>query len=346
MERAALYALAAIVIAGLAWSVLGSIPTWVQGKGILVSQGVHLFNATAPATGTVISVLPSGSIVHKGDLIAQLDAGSLRQDLDNAHQVVAEKRIARDKVAERYDRQIALTTQNITQRKTNLGRISATAQQSVAFYQKLLAQEEGYQKHGAVTPLTVQETRQKMTQADADGRAARGEMLRLEAEQQDLANRRDADLRQADEAVNQAQRHAGEIAAQLERATRVLSPLAGVVTEVDVTPGSVIATGKPIASIEAAGEGLELLLYIPPEQGKKVRPGMAVNIEPATVRKEEFGTLTGRVLSVSDYPMTAEGMQSILQNAQLVSSFMALSRWRKLPESRSRNSPSTFTGSR
>jgi HlyD family secretion protein len=50
---------------------------------------------------------------------------------------------------------------------------------------------------------------------------------------------------------------------------------------------------------------------------------MEVRIEPATVKKEEFGTLIGKVLEVSDFPMTAEGMLSVLQNARLVDQFMA-----------------------
>jgi HlyD family secretion protein len=83
-----------------------------------------------------------------------------------------------------------------------------------------------------------------------------------------------------------------------------------------------VSPGKPILSIETAGSGLELLLYVPPEFGKKVAPGMEVRIEPATVKKEEYGTLLGKVVAVSDFPMTAEGMASVLQNPQLVTRFM------------------------
>ncbi len=67
---------------------------------------------------------------------------------------------------------------------------------------------------------------------------------------------------------------------------------------------------------------MELLLYVPPEFGKKVAPGMDVRIEPSTVKKEEYGTLIGKVVAVSDFPMTAEGMASVLQNPQLVTRFM------------------------
>jgi HlyD family secretion protein len=50
---------------------------------------------------------------------------------------------------------------------------------------------------------------------------------------------------------------------------------------------------------------------------------MEVRIEPATVKKEKFGTLLGHVLGISEFPVTAEGMTAILQNPQLVTRFSA-----------------------
>jgi len=79
-----------------------------------------------------------------------------------------------------------------------------------------------------------------------------------------------------------------------------------------------VAPGRPILSIETAGKELELMLFIPPAQGKKVAPGMEVRIEPATIKKEEFGTLIGHVLDISEFPISPEGMQAQLGNAELV----------------------------
>ena len=48
---------------------------------------------------------------------------------------------------------------------------------------------------------------------------------------------------------------------------------------------------------------------------------MEVRIEPATVRREEFGTLIGTVGTISDFPMTPQGMLAVLHNDTLVSRF-------------------------
>jgi HlyD family secretion protein len=162
-----------------------------------------------------------------------------------------------------------------------------------------------------------------MEQAEQDERRARNDLLHLDAEELDQTGRRDQEVSRQQEAVNAARRAVEELTTRTERNTRIVSPIAGHVTEVKATIGTFVAPGKPVLSIETAGEGLELVLYIPAEQGKKVSPGMAVQIAPATVKKEEFGTLVGRVLDISEFPVSPEGMLSVLQNAQLVTRFSA-----------------------
>jgi HlyD family secretion protein len=85
----------------------------------------------------------------------------------------------------------------------------------------------------------------------------------------------------------------------------------------------VVETGRPVLSIEAAGNSLGLMLFIPAEQGKKVAPGMEVQIEPATVKREEYGTLVGRIIDVSAFPTSPAGMLAMLDNSQLVRLFSA-----------------------
>ena len=59
-------------------------------------------------------------------------------------------------------------------------------------------------------------------------------------------------------------------------------------------------------------------LYVRPEDGKKIRPGMVAQISPSTVRREEYGFIEGTVTSVATIPSTDEGMLRMLKNKQLV----------------------------
>ena len=63
-----------------------------------------------------------------------------------------------------------------------------------------------------------------------------------------------------------------------------------------------------------------MLLYVPPDEGKKVEAGMQALVSPATVRREEFGAIRGTVASLSLFPVSFEGMVAVLQNPSLARS--------------------------
>jgi HlyD family secretion protein len=48
---------------------------------------------------------------------------------------------------------------------------------------------------------------------------------------------------------------------------------------------------------------------------------MLVNVEPGTVKREEFGSMIGSIVAVSDFPVTPQGMAAILHNDNLVTRF-------------------------
>jgi len=46
-----------------------------------------------------------------------------------------------------------------------------------------------------------------------------------------------------------------------------------------------------------------------------------VRIEPATVKKEKYGTLIGVIRQISEFPVTSQGIVSVLQNQALAGTF-------------------------
>lgn len=319
----ALVAVVALLSAIAAWAIFGSVPTRVNGAGILVAKGGQVFDAMAPAAGSLASVAAIGTAVKKGDVVATLDDTQAGQDLDHARKVLNEDEEQFRQLAARFDREIGARHRVDAQQRENLTEIIAASEQRHTFYAEELKSDAPISVKGYLTRRYMQETRQQMDAAEQDGRRARNDLLRIDSEELDQRGRRDQEIWHQQQAVSAARRTVEELIIRLGRNTRVISPIAGHVTEVKATTGTVVAPGKSILSIETAGAGLELVLYIPPDQGKKVTSGMEVHIEPATVKKEEFGTLVGRVLSISEFPVSAEGMIAILQNQQLATRFSA-----------------------
>lgn len=101
------------------------------------------------------------------------------------------------------------------------------------------------------------------------------------------------------------------------RAVLVKSTHGGRVIETRVRRGNVIQAGQTLLSLEIAGRSLEGILYLTPFEGKKVRPGMDVQLAPAPVKREEFGLMLGRVYSVGQLPASVEGMKRVLGNEDL-----------------------------
>ena len=319
----ALAALSALTAAIVARGIFGSVPTRVTGAGILVERGGQVFDAMASAPGVLSMVAPIGTVVHQGDLVAALDDVQAQQDLQHAQTLLQEQQAQLEQLVARFDREIAARRRVDAQQRENLQNIIAAATQRQAFYQQSLRNETPVAERGYITRRFMQETRQQIDAAEQDARRARNELLALDAADIDQLGRRDQEVWHQQEAVNTARRMVEELTIAMLRSTRIVSPIAGHVTEVKASPGVVVAPGKAIVSIETAGEGLELVLYVPPEQGKKITPGMEVRIEPATVKKEEFGTLLGRVLEISQFPVSTDGMMATLQNPQLVARFSA-----------------------
>ena len=74
-------------------------------------------------------------------------------------------------------------------------------------------------------------------------------------------------------------------------------------------------------SIETGGEGLGVLIYVPPVDGKRVEAGMPTLVSPATAPHEEFGYMIGTVESLSEFPASLNGMIAVLQNEDLARTF-------------------------
>jgi len=320
---AALLAIAGLLAAIVAWSVFGSVPTRVQGAGLLVARGGQVFDAMAPASGGLASVAASGTPVNKGDVVATLDDAPAEQDLQHAQNLLREQEQQLAELVARFARESEARQKVDAQQRDNLAEMIRSAEQRRAFYTDALRSDEPIAAKGFLTRRYVQDTLQLKETAEQDGRRARNDLLRIDAEEIDQAGRRDQEVWRQQQAVNTARRSVEELRMRIERNTHIVSPIAGHITEVKASVGTVVAPGRPVVSIETAGKGLELVLYIPPEQGKKVVPGMEVRVEPATVKKEEFGTLVGQVLDISEYPVSPEGMLAVLGNPELVKLFSA-----------------------
>lgn len=318
----ALAALLMLLSAAVAWGIFGRIPDQVEGKGILVATGGRIVDAMSPAGGTVIRLhADRNATVTRGQVIAEIEQSGLQDDYISALETVAERRDERDTRERMFAAERALKEKNFDQQKRAQEQIIRAARTRADFLRTKVRNLEELIAKGYTTSDRLEEANVDYNSALQDISTARNRILEIDAENLDLVSRHTRDLTEIDQRISEAERTLRETETRRNADARVLAPTAGRITELKVFEGSVIQTGQPVASIATEGEALQAMLYIPTEDGKRIEVGMIVRISPSPVKKEEHGSIIGRVVEVSEFPVTRQGMLSVLQNDDLVAAY-------------------------
>jgi HlyD family secretion protein len=94
------------------------------------------------------------------------------------------------------------------------------------------------------------------------------------------------------------------------------------VLELLVDRGDVVSPGTALLNLEVVSEDLMAVLFVPATAGKRVQTGMTVRISPSTVKREEFGSILGKVTWAAEFPSTSRGMVRLLGNEALAQKLM------------------------
>jgi len=318
----ALSSIVMLLAAFVTWGLLGHIPDQVSGKGIFVSTGGRILDAMAPSDGTVLSLSVSqNSTVEKGQEIAIIQQDALRQEYESAKGSLADRQNERSQVERNFNEELTLKTANFNKQKAAQLQIIAASEIRAKSLSSRIANLEalaakGFAKRDQID-VKVAEYNASLQQVST----AQSRILELESELLFLRTAHARAITDIDLRVSEIRHRIRELEARLESDSRILAPASGRVTELKVFEGAVIRQGTAIASIATEGRALQAMLFVPTADGKRVYPGMVVRVAPSSVKKEEYGALLGRIVEVSDYPATREGMLSILQNDQLVAAY-------------------------
>lgn len=318
----ALTGLAIILLFTLGWGIFGTIPTSVPAKGILVAEGGRVVAAMSPAGGIVEKVsVHLGEKVRKGQAVAVIRQVEAEQRLAHAQSMA--KELAQDLARSRSQlkKELEFKKQTLRQRATALKQVLVSTQARISYLEKQVANRQEMLQMGFATAERIQETRNELSQARKEAADAQAQLISLNAEEASAQSAADSEIARKEATANEARHKAEEMVTSLGEAAAVLAPDDGRVTEIKVADGAVVGTGQPVVAIETRGGSLQAVIYIPTEHGKKVKPNMVARVAPATVKKEEFGMLLGKVSQVSSFPATRQGMAAVVQNDGLVESY-------------------------
>ncbi|HEY5061911.1 MAG TPA: NHLP bacteriocin system secretion protein, partial [Gemmatimonadaceae bacterium] len=316
----ALAAAALVLATALTWGIAGRIPESVSGTGMLVRSG-GIFQVTPTAGGRVVDVaIGVGEEVAEGQVVARVAQPDLSDHLQAAKANLANLRAEHTTLAQFSSHDAALQLTYLVQQQASLDQSIAASKQSLAWLQERITSQEQLVQQGLLTRSTLVATRQQYDQTREKIADATGQLTQLAARRLGVRNDHDDKVRESAAQVDAQAVLVADLERQLRSGTEVVAPYGGRILEIMTDRGNLVAPGEPIMSIDLGGRAvkeLEAVIFIPSVQGKRILPGMPIQIAPSTVKQEEFGLMVGKVTYVSDFPATAKGMQRVLKNDKL-----------------------------
>ena len=313
--------LVAFVLGGVAWGIFGSVPTLVSGRAILLQQG-GLAEISAPAEGRIAELLVGvGDVVEAGQPVARISQPGLVEKQRQASQRLDELRREEDRLQTLLGQSGKLNRLDLDNQRANLVERLRASDERASQLREKVATQETLLGQGLITRQALLGTRGELTGVLLEADALRNQVQQLALRQLESDKQVQAELSQIHGRVSEARRELEGIEQSARLSSIVESSRAGRVVEMRVAKGVLVAPGTPLLNIESKGGGgdLDVAIYVAAADGKKVQPGMPVQVSPTTVKREEYGFMLGEVTFVATYPASQESMRVTLQNDALVS---------------------------
>ncbi len=320
-EWLALCVLMILMTAVVVWAIWGEVSTYVRAEGIILGRGGMVFDATSPGDGRLSRIIPAvGATVEKGEVVAEITDAETMERYAGALAAAEERRqVLQDRESEAREEN-RLAARNMVRERARLKELEGAGQDLLETARKRMQGNQDLFRKSLVARTVVEDGERAVDLARRnlfDIMRRRDELNAGERRRRNEINARIAEVKAE---YTQARRRANEIAALIET-WRIRAPVSGRVTESKAQVGATLEAGESVLSIETGGDGLDVLIYVSPADGKRVESGMPALVSPATVRREEFGSMIGTIESLSKFPASLDGMIAVLRNRDLARTF-------------------------
>jgi HlyD family secretion protein len=305
--------LAALALLGailLVWSFTARIPITVQGKAALiyplrVAGEAQVVQIESRGTGPLADLrVQRGDRVAKGQIIAVIDLPQTRMKLQALRTRLASVEAE------------AAARRPLEEEKLRVDR------ETIAQQQHDLAERI---RHGEA--LARSESLNSRARLEAEN-----ELAELRSRLRDLGSKEKGLRIAALQAATDVRNRIRDLQAQIEGLESelrtqglVMADYDGRVLEVAGIVGHVVNQGAKLAALQivnftdgaSPSTGLQGLAYFSVGDGKRIQPGMTVQLTPATVKREEYGGIVGRVRQVSAFPVSPDSAANLVNSAEV-----------------------------
>ncbi len=332
-----------------AWSWFGTIEEVSAAQGRLAPQG-NVYRVQPSIVGEVTDILvKEGDVVHQGQTIARLDhrlvekeVERLTHSLDAYRQRLAQTKaliqqtqlqldtlqaIARADVAARQSsigqeqtvvetnqrllNQLQLDRQAQTER---MGRLQVLVERGAFAEDNLFQVEQALRdRDRSITEIQGSTERSTSTMAQLEAELAQTQAMaeKSELEAKQRLQQLQMEATQLEASINEAQTLLARAQTELSQ-TILLAPVSGVVSMLEISnAGEVLQPGQTVAHIAPSTSPLVLAALLPSDQAGLVAVDMPVKMKFDAFPYQDFGIVTGHVLSISPDAQVDETMGTV-----------------------------------
>jgi len=273
----ALIAIGGLVALALTWGIYGSIPEKVAGQGLFIRPG-GLLEITAPSAGQIEDIyIKTGDILKKGYPIARIRQKELLEEIKAQRRLLTDmenrfkKRSSSKKRESSMEEDISFDKRKVLREKVNDLR-----KQEEWLKEKLVNQNQ-LLNEGLIIKQTLIDTESTLASVQQHILEAQNAQTQANLSLQKTFSQNDRELETLLDEIIQRERELDRKTQELETASKVISPYACRVVEINSYRDSLISKGTPIAKVELIDNSvrsLESVLYFPAAQASRIKKGI------------------------------------------------------------------------
>lgn len=322
----ALITVALALFTGVVWSFAGTVKTKLDVIGVVLGGEVH--EVVATSQGQLVELKVSiGNKVKKGDIIATIKQPQLLQQIEDAKAVVLDRKFEMGKLSSYGNQGTQLQGELIKQTRVSIQGEIESEKKKLLFLNNQLESENELLSKGLITKSEVANTKQQIEVSKNAIERLKGQKAETSNQQHDLGFDLQQKVTLQNQRIAEAERNLQFLTERYDNQRNIKSPYDGEVVEVLTDAGVVVGEGTPLFKLKNLNKTkyshLKGVLYIPSQDGKKIKKGMEALVVPSTVQPQEYGFIKGKVTYVSDFPVTQQGMLTLIKNDQMAKGLLA-----------------------
>ncbi|KAB8155123.1 NHLP bacteriocin system secretion protein [Kordia sp. TARA_039_SRF] len=323
----ALITITLILATGIIWAFFGNVKTKLNVVGVLLGGEIH--EVVATSQGQLISLnVAIGDVVNEGDVIATVEQPELYQQIEEVKASLEERKFDLQQLLSFGNQDTRLQSELIQQQRTTIVMQIESEKKNLEFLRNQLDTEKGLLEQGLITRTQVVNTEQQIEASINTIESLKGQQVQTSSRKLNLGFDLQQKINMSKQRIAETERQLTYLQERYDIQTNIKSAHAGEVVELLTDAGVIVRQGSPLFKLKnqnqlTADNKLRGVLYIPSQDGKKIKEGMEALVVPSTVQPQEYGFMKGKVTYVSDFPITQKGMMMTVKNDQLVQGLLS-----------------------